>query len=437
MTAGLLAAMPFISCNAQMQTPSSASDIVEVSFLPVDGDDKTLSAVIDTETAYYSYVAEPLFELSSGGVVHGGTDGVEKRLGSTGTESAGRFTAGKWNFHVYAYNSAGALIRDGETTVYLAKSVATGLKNTVPITIYRTALRTGSAHFSFTTTSVSSDRPYVKVTPIRQGVEKSVRTFYATSVNADGSASFDFTVGGLQSGAWEFRLETYDHDVREGGGAVSTYILGGDTTEISGSIYPSEWIDMGFSITMPTPVEGTIGNNIKIKRGTASFTWTQTSGQDASYKWYVDGALKQNGASKNYTHAFEKAGVYSVTCVAIDPSGEEMGYSTVTVTVEDTAGANASWKFTIISAGTHTETLPGAITGTPLVRIHMEDANGVIYYSDFVALTGSGTTWSGTYTYRNPDNDATLTGKVAISGGKISLTLTARFAGNITMGVSL
>lgn len=427
--------LSFTSCNGQVQTPTSGFDIIEVSFSPIDGEDKTLVAEIDTTTAYYSYVAEPLFELSSGGEVYGGTDGKEKQLGPTGTESAGRFTQGKWYFHMYAYNAAGALIRDGETTVYLAKNASTGLKNTVPITIYRTALRTGNAHFTFTTTSVSADKPYVRVTPVRQGEAKPVRTFYANSVNTDGSASFDFSITGLQSGVWEFRLETYDNNVKEGGGAVSTYILGGDTTEISGSVYPSEWIDMGFAITMPDTIEGTIGSDVTIRTGSASFSWTATSGVSVTYKWYVDGASVQTGSSSSYTHTFNKAGMYSVTCVAVDSSGLEMGHSTITVTVTEASASKSSWNFHLQSGGTYTQTLPGAITGTPVIRVHMEDANGVIVYSGYPTLSGSGTSWSGSFQYK--ERGTSYTGTVSISGGKISLTLPTGHAGPITMGVSV
>lgn len=332
-TMALVSMSSLSSCSAQMQPPATGFDIIEVSFLPSDGEDKTLVADVDTQTAYYSYEAEPLFELSSGGEVYGGTGVKEKQLGATGTESAGRFTQGRWYFHVYAYNAAGALIRDGGTEAYLAKNAATGLRNTVPVTLYRTALRTGEAHFSFTTTAVSSAKPYVRVTPSREGEVMPVRTFYASSVNEDGSAAFDFTIAGLQSGTWEFILETYDNGVKESGGAVSTYILGWDTTEVSGSVYPSEWIDMGFAITMPDIVAGTLGSDIEINPGNASFEWTQTSGQSSSFRWYVAGELKQSGSSPRYTQAFTRAGVYSVTCVAVDGSGLEMGHSTVTVTV--------------------------------------------------------------------------------------------------------
>lgn len=431
----LAALVLFASCKAQQEVPKSSFDIIEVSFKLTESEEKTISADIDTEPAYYSYVAEPLFSLSSGGEVYGGTDGVEKRIGEYGNESCGRFTQGKWYFHVYAYNAAGGLIRDGETETYIAKSADTEYKTTVPITLYRTALRTGDVHFSMTTTSISSTKPYVQVTPVRQGEAKAVRTFYANSVNADGSASFDFTITGLQSGVWEFLVNMFDSNVNVGGGAVSTYILGDDVTEVSGEVYPSEWINMGFAITMPVQVEGNIGSGVYINTGTASFTWHGTSGTPAKYKWYLDGVLQNEGTSGTFSHNFTKAGVYSVSCVAIDSSGLEMGYSTVTVNVLESSTANASWTFTSPSGGATTKTLPGAITGTPLVRVHIEDPNGVIVYSGYPSLSGSGSTWSGSFKYTQSGVDRT--GTISISGGKITLTLPAAYSGPITLGVSI
>ena len=431
---GLVTAILLASCKVEQAAPSGF-DILEVSFNLTETEDKTLVADIDTASAYYSYVAEPLFSLSSGGEVYGGTDGVEKRIGELGTESCGRFTQGKWYFHVYAYNAAGGLIRDGETEVYIAKTAADSYKTTVPITLYRTALRTGNVHFSMTTTSVSSEKPYVQVTPTRQGSAGAVRTFYANTVNADGSASFDFTMTGLQSGVWEFAVALFDNGVKVGGGAVSTYILGGDVTEVSGEVYPTEWIDMGFAITMPEQIEGTIGSRINVQPGEVTFTWKATNGVPASYRWYLDGVLLATETSGTYRHTFTKAGVYSMTCVAIDASGLEMGHSTVAVTILADSPSAASWTFNSPAAGANTKNLPGAITGTPLVHVHMEDPNGVMVYSGYPTLTGSGNTWSGSFKYTQSGTDRT--GTISISGGKITLTLPAAYSGPVTLGVSV
>lgn len=412
-------------------------DIIEVIFLPFIEEEKTLIAKVDTEIAYYTYIAEPLFSLSSGGLVYGGTDGEEKDLGPTGEESAGRFTQGKWYFHVFAYNAKRELVRDGECIVYLAKNAVTGLKNTVPITIYRTSLKTGSVHFSFTTTAVSSSLPYVRVIPIRQGEVKATRTFYASSVNEDETATFNFTITGLQAGVWEFRLETYDNSVKEGGGAVSTYILGDGTTEVTGTIYPSEWIDAGFAIEMPDPVEGTIGSDVSTRVGNVSFSWTSLSGIPVTYSWYVNGSLESTTAVASWSTHFSKPGVYSVTCIATDESGLEKGYSTITVTVQGDASNRLSFSYGG-NETSFTKTLPQVqINGTPLVRVHIEDPNGVILCSGYPTLTESSGIWRGTISFIDPSSTNDGEVEVEIKNGTITVTLSKIARGTVTIGVSV
>lgn len=428
----------FVSCNGVMNQPTSQFDILEVSFAPEEVEEKTLlQAEVDTKTAYYSYYAEPLFEFSSGGVIHGGTNGKEVQLGKTGKESAGRFTQGKWYFHIYAYNAKGSLIRDGETEIYLKKTAEGNLKVSVPITLRRTELRTGSVHFAISTVSVNSTAPYVRVTPVRQGEKMPVRTFYAKSVNPDNTATFDFSVTGLQSGMWEFIVELYDNDIRLGGGAVSTYILGGDTTQISGTVYASQWIDAGFAIVMPTPVEGTIGTAVDMGIGEHTFTWSPSSSIPANYKWYVDGVLKKDGNFKDFTHNFTKPGVFAVTCVATDREGLEMGYSSVKVTVTSASTGKFSWTTTIAKAGeVYTYKLPTQISGKPLIRVHMELGSGVIVYSGYLTnLVGAGQSWSGSFKYKDSDKEETIT--IALKNDQCQLRGTAPFEGVITIGGSL
>lgn len=424
----------FTACEERIEY--KPFDIIEVSFLPFIEEEKTLVAIVDTDIAYYTYIAEPLFSLSSGGLVYGGTEGAEKDLGPTGKESAGRFTQGKWYFHVFAYNEKGELVRDGECIVYLSKNATTGLKNTVPITLYRTSLKTGSIHFAFTTTAVSSSLPYVRVTPIRQGEVKATRTFYATSVNEDETATFNFTISGLQSGVWEFRLETYDNSVKEGGGAVSTYILGDGTTEVTGTIYPSEWIDAGFAIEMPDPVEGTIGSDVSTRVGNVSFSWTSLSGIPVTYSWYVDGSLASTTTTSSWSKYFSKPGVYSVTCIATDEGGLEKGYSTITVTVQGDNSNRLSFSYGG-NETTITKTLPQTINGTPLVRVHIEDPNGVILCSGYPTLTQSSGVWTGKISFIDPSSTNDGEAQIEIKNGTITVKLSKVARGTVTVGVSV
>lgn len=431
----LLTPVLFVSCEPVVKIIPYQEELVQVSFLCDEPQEKTITAEIDTDIALYTYTAEALFTLSDGSYVYGDTNGAEKNIGPLGTETFGSFTQGKWKFHVYAYNAAGGLVRDGETTVYLRKSDTTGLLNTVPITITRTALRTGTVHFSFTTTQVSTDKPYVIVTPVREGTLKATRTFYASSITDD-EASFDFTISGLESGAWEFRLETYDNGVKEGGGAVSTYILGNDTTEVSGEIYPTEWVMAGFAITMPDQVEGTIGTDVTAQPGNVSFVWKTSSGAVEKYKWYIDGVLKAEGTSPNFTNSFQNPGVYSVTCVAVDSSGKEMGHSTCSVTIVATAAVKSSWTYTNLSASSpKTETLTGTVTKRPTVRLHIEETSGVIVYSGYPTITGTSGSWTATASLTQ--NGTAITVTIALTGKTAKITASKDIAGYVTVEVGI
>lgn len=410
-------------------------ELVTVSFDCSIAQEKTLTAEIDTDIALYTYTAEALFTLSDGSYVYGDTNGAEKNIGPLGSETFGSFTQGKWKFHVYAYNKDGGLVRDGETTVYLRKNDDTGLLNTVPITITRTSLRTGSVHFSFITTQVSTSKPYVIVTPVREGEVKAARTFYAASITDD-KATFDFTLSGLQSGAWEFRLETYDGTVKEGGGAVSTYILGNDTTEVSGEVYPTEWVMAGFAITMPEQITGTIGTSISASPGNVSFLWSSTSGTATKYKWYIDGTLKADGTSTSFTNNFQNPGIYSVTCVAIDASGKEMGHSTCSVNIAATAAVKSSWTWTNLkTASPKSETLNGTVTKRPTVRLLIEETSGVILYSGYPSITGTTGSWTATGSLTQ--NGTAITVTITLTGTTVKVSSSKDISGYVTVEVGL
>lgn len=416
-------------------TEPYTEELINIAFTCTDGEDKTVTAEIDTETAYYTYTAEALFTLSDGSYVYGDTNGAEKTIGVTGKETIGPFTQGKWRFHVYAYNKDDGLIRDGETDFYVRKLDSdTPFMNSIPITIYRTALRTGNVHFLLTTTQVSTETPYVKVTPIRQGEAKAERIFYATTTTAD-EATFEFTLTGLQPGEWSFGFETYDNDVKEGGATVSTYVLGNDTTEISGEIYPTEWIHAGFDITMPTEITGTIGDTMTMKPGTYYFTWYKSSGTPAQYIWTLNGVQQKKGTANTFTYTFQNPGVYTVTCVAVDSTGTEMGFSSCEVNILATSEVKVANTWTNPTAGDYTLTLPGTVTKRPTMRLLVEDTGGNILYSGYPSLSGSTGNWKGTATYTQDGISITTT--IVLSGTEAKITYSKDISGTVSVEVSL
>lgn len=410
-------------------------ELIKVSFLQVE--EKTLEATIDTEPAKYTYTAEALFTLSDGSFVYGDTNGKEVLIGEKGDEMVGPFTQGKWRFHVYAYNKDGALIRDGETDIYLRKDEKTYLYNVVTINIKHTELRSGGVHFSFKATRIDktdSASLRVEVTPIRQGEMKAARVFYSNS-KTETEETFDFKLTGLQSGIWEFWLEIYDGKTKLGGSMVSTYILGNGTTEVRGEIYPSEWLVAGFYITMPQQVEGTIGKGDTISPGAVTFNWKNWKAVPSKYEWFVNGVLISSGKTlTSFTYDFTAPGIYSVTCVAYDSDNMEMGSSTCTMTVETPETPKAIFKFTNPKKATGSRgTLSQKVTRQPIVRINAETEEGTILLSGLPTLTGTSGKWQGKVT--NSDTGLEIT--VVLTGTTITLSYNQDVVGIVNVEVAL
>ena len=422
-----------VSCESEVIPYKE--ELINVSFARIE--EKTLEATIDTEPAKYTYTAEALFTLSDGSFVYGDTNGEEVLIGAKGDEMVGPFTQGKWRFHVYAYNKDGALIRDGETDVYLKKDEKTYLYNVVTVNIKHTELRSGSVHFSFKATRVDSSDSIplrVEVTPVRQGEMKAARVFYSNS-KTETEEFFDFTLTGLQSGIWEFWLEIFDGKTKLGGSMVSTYILGNGTTEVTGEIYPSEWLVAGFNITMPRQVEGTIGKGDTISPGEVTFKWKNWKVEPSKYEWFVNGVLIESGDTlTSFTYNFTAAGIYSVTCVAYDSENMEMGSSTCTMTVETPETPKATFKFSNPKKATGSSgTLPKAVTRRPIVRVNAETEEGTILCSGLPELTETNGKWQGSIT----GEDTGLEITIVLTGTTLTLSYNQDVVGTVSVEVSL
>ena len=145
----LAALVVCVSCS---ESPvSGPSEIVEAHFSV--SADRALYASVDTVVTYYTYTAEPLFSLETPAEIVGRRSS-EYNLGPSASTSLGYFTAGRWNFHLYGYNSSDQLVREGETTLYLRKT-ASGINNSVPVTMYRSESRKGAVTIRFKTNNVS------------------------------------------------------------------------------------------------------------------------------------------------------------------------------------------------------------------------------------------------------------------------------------------
>lgn len=165
------------SCSqTPIETSKSAAELVMASFAV--SDDRALYAQVDTDTVYYTYTAEPLFTLESPAELVGRRT-TETQIGENGsvpTASLGYFTAGRWTFHIWAYNAARQLVRQGETTIYLRKT-ADGISNTIPITLYRNETMTGNVSFAIITNNVSSSGANFSISYSRNNGAFTAETF--------------------------------------------------------------------------------------------------------------------------------------------------------------------------------------------------------------------------------------------------------------------
>lgn len=424
----MLAAITFlmlllaVSCNGDGGAvyPGDA----EVSFAVTEADGKALYATVDTATAYYTYTATPLFTLSAPAEIVG-VRSTEYNYGAVGSANLGYFTAGRWTFHVYAYNAAGFLLREGETTVYLRRTTS-GIANTVALTLTRSVSRKGNIRFVFTTNDVSADGSRVGLSwSYNQGSFTS-ETIKTPASHSDNSATYDFTLENMQSGTYTFRISLYDGTVRIGGTTVSTYILGSSpvarTTELTGQIYPAEHLSVAFSLDIPEPITGTVGSYTVAGRvNTATtFTWTTQSGTPVTYVWYRDGVEVQRSASNTYTWTPTAPGAYTMTCVGLSSSGLESGSA---VCLLDVRGQRDTFSATWASpSNAKTVSYSGTAKASSLVRVEVNDGFQTLYVG-YLTLTQSGNAWVST---------VTVSGKTLsfrLSGGTLTMTPSAAMTG--------
>ncbi len=316
-----------VSCDNYIKD----SDLVDVS-LNVSSE-KWLSAKIDTTITEYRYTAIPLFEIEDPGKIFGKVS-EEKSIGFNSWTTLGHFTAGKWRFHVYGYNKSGSLVREGETEVYLKRTLD-GIQNTVYVTLEQSRSRLGNVHFAFETNNVSTKGSYVMLRYCDNTGAYTTTTKYLPSKTENNLTYYDFTISNLTAGSYIFEAMLYDGDVLLGGSAVSTYILDNATTEITGTIYPSEHIWATFHVEIPEGITGTLsGAVVGAVNAGHEFEYKVETGSPVKFVWRVDGAIKQEGASNKFTFTPTARGAYTITCTALSSTGLEAGTSNIVLNVK-------------------------------------------------------------------------------------------------------
>ena len=427
-TMALLAAVLLvlaISCSGDGAVSyTDGASPVEVCFALTETDDRALYAAVNTETSYYTYTATPLFSLAQPAEIVG-TRSTEYNYGATGSANIGYFTAGRWTFHVYAYNAAGFLIREGETTVYLRKTTS-GIANTVAVTLTRSVSRKGNIHFRFVTNDVSASGSKIGISwSYNQGSFNS-ETYKTPVSHSDNVATYDFSLENMQSGTYTFKISLYDGTVRIGGTTMSTYILGSNpvtkTTDVTGHIYPAEHLSVSFSLDIPEPITGSVGNYsvIGAVNTATTFTWTTATGSPVTYVWYRDGAEVQRSSSRTYTWTPAAPGAYTITCVGLSASGLESGSA---VCLLDVRGQRDTFSATWASpSGARTVSYSGTAKASSLVRVEVNDGYQTLYVG-YLTLSQSGSAWVASV------SAAGRTLSFSLSGGTLTMTPSSSMSG--------
>lgn len=402
----------------------------EVSFVLSEAEEKILAANVITETAYYTYTAVPLFDLEEPNVIYGVREN-EYNIGADGTINLGYFTAGRWTFHVYAYNRINQLLREGETTLYLKKT-ASGITNTVPVTLYRSVSRTGKAEFIIDSNTLSTNGSRIGISWSYNQAAFTNEIIKTPTVinNANNTASYDFFLENMQSGTYTFRLSLYDGTVRVGGMTLSTYILGTRnndlTTVVNGTLYPADYLSTGFSIIIPPSIAGELNETyITTSVGTNhTFEWGGTSGTPVTYIWYKDGVEQARTTNGRWSYTPNIAGVFTISCVALSASGLESGSAACTLYVGTGQRQTFSASWTSPSTA-QTVQYVGTARQSSLVRVLVSRGYDSVY-SGYLILSetssGSGiwtsaiTVEGKTVTFRLANGVLTMTPSAALTG---------------------
>lgn len=400
-----------VSCSDSPAVSASDGALVEAVLNIEEGEEKALDASVDLTVTEYRYTAVPLFTLEEGAEIFG-ISRSEKSIGSDGEVSLGYFTQGRWRFHVYAYNRGGYLIREGEKEIYLFRN-ASGSMNRIPVTLLTSVSRKGKCHFQIKTNRTQSLSAVHEIgvtwTNVSTGEKSASESYYRGTAGSSGLAeetiSYDFTILNLRAGIYEFRVSLWESvngtKIRNAGQVISTVIIGeGGTSEVTGTLYPNEWVNGGFELNIPMPVNGVISifrNGEKIKgdlfEGTldspSTFIWEK---DDKSYiprkfQWYVNGNLQAGETSSSFSFKAPDYGNYTISCTTEDETGFEMGYDSVNLVV--TAGKAKTFSAMLKKdAASYSYASLGKVDSGSLISVTWTD-QGSLMYSGYPTLSGS------------------------------------------------
>ena len=350
----LILAVLLVACDLQGGYGTSPEDEGWVQFSV--SEEKRLYSDIDPKISYFEYSAEAMFTVSGDLILRGETRNSSGDLVFASvtcydgvTPILGPFTQGRWCFHLRACNAAGMILYEDAQEAWIAKTTTAHVhfdgKTGVDVGVIEvdiTAPKTGVTNG-------------LDVRFIFAGMEMAHKTHNSEDWNMDeGDPDSDVEVrytGRVTVPAGSY---TIIFTLPYGGDVIAAQVLAGETTHITGSIYPNAYTDGYLQIVTPeeTRVHMTASAPEIQKNSSATFTLVKDAGTftASNVKWYVNGEFVLSG-SMTYTFTPTSSGIFDiVACVyksTTDTStGQDFDGSTVvsSITYDTSSSATANIK---------------------------------------------------------------------------------------------
>lgn len=216
----------------------------------------------------------------------------------------GYVTPGKWTVYVAAFNADNKVVLDGYTSTYVNSS-----NNTVSVCLspsVTTVSESGSLNFYFTVPRLSDD--HLASYGVRYTLYNSSNSIYSSG-DIPGHAFFDKSqvwyyfdsdINDLNAGEYIINIVLYDKKDNSSIGGITKKlsIVSGTTTNVGGSLSPSEFIDVKLDYKLPVinaVVEKVDPLLPEVKDSAIVFTCTdnskKTDGYFRTFRWFIDGEL--------------------------------------------------------------------------------------------------------------------------------------------------
>lgn len=164
------------------------------------------------------------------------------------------------------------------------------------------------------------------------------KVYYETDLSLDaGRYMFSFNIETKTStGEWK----------KIGGQTTSVTIIGGEQTEIRGSLAAESYIVSGIVITVPGTISGSIngkGQVISTASKSVTLSWYQTdnekensSEKPVSYEWYIEGVKQaENSSTLVFSCPQNETGdyIYGVYRVSLSPKGDNNSWGNADIDI--------------------------------------------------------------------------------------------------------